>query len=312
LETYYNSEIHTCKLLSGKSYFIPSDFNEHREFFQYTAYGQEQLFSIYQGLFNEQMLPEYDDHFDWNFNRGIIRQKRIAKFIQTTLPKVIRKLRKIVFKDIVIGLFYLQPKKKIRVGIMGSFFYSKFYNTLIIKSKGIIFPIRPKTRFETASEINFEKRNLLSLMDSGFDKFDRFFFTSFNYCFPKEFIEDFSIIESYYLGYFSKYKNLKYIVSEQWIGDTNTATAIAILKIKGVKHIYNEHNFLSQQFLGHSNKYLMSMADSFVTLGWYEEGIPNLVKGASLFEFSVEKKHKKKYDIFTSVRLRTVKSNVIY
>jgi putative transferase (TIGR04331 family) len=231
----------------------------------------------------------------------------LVNIIKTTLPKIYRKLLKISFSDFISGLFHIQPKTNIKVGILGSFFSPSFFNTLIIKSKGAILPIRTNMSFRSTPGPNLGMRSVLSSIDSGFDKFDRFFFTSLTACFPKEFLEDFSQIESYYLEYFKKYESLKYIVSERWIGDTNTSTALAILKTNGVKHIYNEHNFLSQQFAGNSNKYLMSMVDHFVTLGWYEKGIDNLVRGASLFEFSLKKRQNKIHDILFIQGLACVK-----
>jgi len=53
-ETYFDSELHDCNVVSTDSYLIPNDFEDYRSFFQNSDFGQEQIFSIYINLFYHQ------------------------------------------------------------------------------------------------------------------------------------------------------------------------------------------------------------------------------------------------------------------
>ena len=54
---------------------------------------------------------------------------------------------------------------------------------------------------------------------------------------------------------------------------------------------------MSQQFLGNNNKYIYPIVDTFLSLGWFDRIIPNLVRGGSLYEWVYPMKQKKKYEI---------------
>ena len=183
------------------------------------------------------------------------------------------------------------------IGIMGCLFSPEYTNQLIIKSKGRINLITLNTGFNFNSVIQWYKRDGLSVINSSFDKFDQFFFTSLKWCMPKEFVEDFEQIESHYEGYFKKFRNLRYIVSEIWTSDTYTSIALAIANKNGVKHICNEHNYLSHHFLGNNNRKIINLVDLFMTLGWEDKRIPNLVRSGSLFKWKEDKIFRKKIDI---------------
>ena len=47
-----------------------------------------------------------------------------------------------------------------------------------------------------------------------------------------------------------------------------------------VKHICNEHNFLSHPLTGNSLKYQIPLVDEFISLGWNDNRYPNFI-GAS-------------------------------
>jgi putative transferase (TIGR04331 family) len=303
-ETYFRPEEHGCRIMSENSYHTPANFNDLREFFQYTAYGQEQIFSIYINLFYPGQFENFDDSF---------RQTKTGR-CQSTINRLFRLTpRKILAKVYNFGnilkQYYLRANSGgPRIGIFGCFFTPKYLDELIIKSKGHIGTIPFDHYFKGNSPIDPDKRKRLTIADPDFDKFDRLFFTSLEYCLPKEFIEDFEEIETYFKSYFKNYPNLSHMVSEVWIGDTHTSRALAILQEKGVKHIYNEHNYLSHQFFGKNNTYIIPLVDTFVTLGWEDKRISNLIKGGSLFRWKEEKKYKKEHDLLFVDGLAMVKS----
>ena len=296
-ETFLRPEKHDCRILSKKSYSIPKNFNDHRDLFQYTAFGQEQLFSIYANVFYPEYFAPFDDQFDWRWNNNTNIQSIRNIISRIYSSKVLTKVSQLIYGNMLKQYYSQKNLGGPKVGIMNCFFFPNYVNELIIRSKGCITPIPLKTNFTTSTDVDWEKRKVLSSIDSDFDKFDQFFFTSLEHCLPKEFVEDFEQIETYYKNYFEKYMNLEYIVSEAWIGDTYTSIAIAILQSKGIKHICNEHNYLSHQFLNTNLKYIFPLVDSFVTLGWEDRSVKNLIKGSSLFKFSEKKIHKKEYDI---------------
>jgi putative transferase (TIGR04331 family) len=289
-EGVFDPEIHDCKILSEVSYYTPSDFNDHRNFFQSTAFGQEQMFSIYIHKFYPDKFKAIDDYFLWpviptskSANKYAFYIGKISRITPSKLLlKLIKSLKKI---------------KKPRIAVLDSLFAPKNLLDLLITGKGDIQQLDVKAQFESAQNSDKDKRKALSEENHDFDRFDSFFFSSLKHCFPKIFIEDFSYIYNYYQDYFSRFKELEYVVNESWIGNNYSSISVAILQQKGVKHICNEHNYLSHHFLCNNNKYIIPLTDTYLTLGWFKEGYQNLVKGGSLFEWVLYKEYKKEHDI---------------
>lgn len=289
-ESSFDPEIHNCKILSEASYYIPCDFNDHRNFFQSTAFGQEQMFSIYINKFYHREFDQIDANFVW----PVIPTSKSAnwfifyfrKFSRITPAKILIKL--------IRGFYKFRTP---RIAVLDSYFSPTNLFDLIFKSKGEIQQFFIEAEFEWDPQLDMANREVLSMGNKDFDKFDNYFFTSLKYCFPKIFIEDFSSVYNYYLEYFSRVKKLEYVVNESWIGNNYSSIAVAILQQHGAKHICNEHNYLSHHFLCNNNKYLIPLTDKYLTLGWFRESYPNLVKGGSLFEWVIDKKYKKEYEI---------------
>jgi len=283
-------EKYDCMTLSKKSYFIPKDFNEQRDFFQSTAYGQEQVFSIYISLFYPEKFKSVADKFFWPTLPSDSAKGRFSrvldKFSRVTRAKILG-----VFIDKAYRF------KKTNVAVIESFFHRAQLNELVVKSHGAIKSVRIKSDFIFSKNIKWSKRSKIAEINDDFDRFDRFFFKSIEYCFPKAFIEDFNLVYSSYIKYFKSFDKLKYVVNESWIGNNHSSIAMAILQQKGIKHIYNEHNFLSHHFLRNNHKYLFPLVDEFVTLGWYKKDVPKLIKGASLFEWDNKEKYKIEHNI---------------
>jgi len=300
-EECFDPEIHNCNILSKKSYHITEDFNEHRNFFQDTAFGQEQIFSIYINLFYPNCFNPVDDHFCWPVVPASREANRIYFFIKRvfnlTPTRLFAKLLSLVSR-------FRNPS----VGIIESFFYPKHLISLILMSRGQINSIALKRYTNLNSKIQCDKREQLEEVGDDFDKFDRFFITSLKYCIPKLFIEDFEKVSSSYRQDFEQYKHLKYVVNESWIGNNYSSLAMAILQEQGVKHIYNEHNYLSHHFLCNNQKYLLPLVDKFVTLGWFNDSSPKLVKGSSLFEWVINKKYVKEHNLLYITGPPAVKS----
>lgn len=300
-EHNFSAEEYGCMTLSKESYFIPKDFNEQRDFLQSTAFGQEQMFSIYINLFYPEKFNLVDDQFGWPTLPEVKAENKLAsifkRIMRITPIKLFNKVRN-----------KWHELRQPRVGILESFFSASNLQDVINESGGLIRPLSIKSNFNYSSKPLWNKRKEIASVDADFDRFDKFFFTSVEHCFPKIFIEDFNQVYSSYINYFKPFDKLKYVVNESWIGNNYSSIAMAVLQQKGIKHIYNEHNFLSHHFLANNHKYIFPLVDEFVSLGWYKHSIPNLVKGGSLFEWTIKGEYSKEHDIAFITGIPPIKS----
>ena len=106
-------------------------------------------------------------------------------------------------------------------------FSSKNISNLIKKSKQRIGLLNIPLFNYKNNPLNNTKRKILSKFEKDFDRFDKFFFKSLFYCFPKIFIEDFVEIESLFKKRLNELNKLRYIISENWISDTQNSIFIA-------------------------------------------------------------------------------------
>lgn len=300
-ERYLDKEKHTANILSVESYYIPVDFEDHRYFFQNTNYGQEQIFSLYAKLFYPGVFTDMQQRPD-QFDREI-SHSGLKNVDATNIEKKRQNIFYILRK--VIGNFILSPTrearvsdKDIQVGIVGSYFSEKNLGKLIKESDSKIYPLDWSIRLDyEGKDISWDKRNCLAEFDPDFDKFDKFFFSTIPYCLPRVFVEHYNEIESSYSILLKEYPSLRYIVSEGWISDTFMSILLALAQEKGIKHINNEHNCFFHPFAGSYISHVVDMSDIFVTLGWSDSKMKGLVKGASLFPFSIKNDFEKVYKI---------------
>jgi putative transferase (TIGR04331 family) len=294
-ELYLDVDKHDFYVLSNKSYHIPLDFDAQRDFFQHSHYGQEQIFSIYMHTFYPDGLKTKDDQFKTNIESRLRSSKKYI--VLRLLRQIISKATLEKVKRELLKKYYASKAHKI--GIMGSAFSAKYLNLLMIKSKGSIYPLEWQIDINgnDADSLLWDSRKYLSESQCDYDRFDRFFFASIEYCLPKTFVEYFKRVENGYMNYFKKYEDLRFVVSEAWPSVNNLSIALALLKERGVRHIYNEHNYIAYPWVGSEIYQLTALSDIFVSLGWYSDKILNIVKGASLFEFILDKKFTKHHKI---------------
>ncbi len=279
--------LHECRVLGQESYRTPVDFDEHRQMFQNTDFGREQLFSIYCGLY-------YPSQFaSWNSgapspitDADPALHKTKSLWQRITQGQILHRIkRRILPGAIARGLLHVRSPK---VGIMQTSFSRKHLEQLEFKSRGGIQEVSLPEISLSASTPQWDLRERLVREEADFDRFDKFAFACLRHGMPKIFVEDFSSVYTQLNSYFDKYSDLRWVVSEWWIGHSQTSLALAVLQNRNVKHIYSEHNCLAHFFLGNSLKYLAPLVDEFVTLGWVDSSIPNLVRGASLFQWVAE------------------------
>lgn len=293
-ELYFDANKHDCYVLSKESYHIPLDFGHQRNFFQHSNYGQEQIYSIYMHTFYPSGLKTIDDQYRANLESSSKSTKKV--FVLQLLKEGFSRAALEQVKRQLLKKYYSRCAH--RIGIMGTRFSTKYSNLLMIKSKGSIYPITWQIDLRSDDIFLWDARKFLSQEQHDFDKFDQFFFASIEHCLPKIFVEHFKKVEQYYVNYFNnKYKDLKFVISELWLSSNSLCIALALLKERGIRHIYNEHNYLEHPWVGSLIYREAGLSDIFVSMGWYSDKISNIVKGASLFQFELNETPKKRYKI---------------
>jgi len=283
----FNEKRSQCNILSSQSFVIPNDFDEMRQLFQNTYVGREELFSLYVRFYYPSTISEIKVQPEKWYIQEKNSKPFLKKLSQVTFSKLLRELIKIYYK-----------RTDHVVGIHGSFFSDENLNELIMKSKGKIFPFRWDIPFKYDKTKEWiEERKILSESNKNFDDFDRFFFFSMRYCFPKILLEHFYDIEKYYEKIAQKNKSLKFLTSEVWPSVNSVAIGLAILKTKGIKHIYNEHNAFSHPYTCNGLDDAVKIVDIFLSLGWKDDSKPNLTPTGSLFNFVVKRNKVQSYKI---------------
>ncbi|UCV06686.1 LIC12162 family transferase [Dechloromonas denitrificans] len=294
-EAYFDPEAYTCRLLDPVEFRTPNDFDEHRQIFQNTELGQEQLFSVYCSLFYPGMFdfwkpePSSDSLVGSQVkaatpSRGwslFARMSVMASAPYQFATKLVQKLFTLC---------------KPRMAIIECSFAPEHVHRLLLRSLGQIqAQALPSMQYENGQP-DWGRRDFLCRNEPDFDRFDRFAFACLKHAFPRLFIEDFARAYARIDAYFGERPTLHWIVCEWWIGSNWSAFAMAVAKRRGIRHLCNEHNYLSYFFVGNNLKYLACLVDEFVTLGWSDARFPNTTKGASLFpwgqaEFNNAKEH---------------------
>ncbi|MGD8350578.1 MAG: LIC12162 family protein [Gammaproteobacteria bacterium] len=270
-EQYLDPERHDCQILDQACFLVPQDFDEHRKTFQCTELGQEQLFSVYCSQFHPGV-----------FAPCRVKSGSIAEVPAQTVVRPRSIWRKVTIKSILRRLLrYRSPT----MGIMNSYFSLENRDKLLFTSKGLIQAVPlPTTKIGT-DPLRWKDRETLASPLPDFDRFDRFAFACLLHGMPRNLVEDFEQTYTELNGYFDGFRSLNWIVCEGWIGHSLSAFALAVLGLRGVHHLYNEHNYLAHPFVGNNLKYIFPLVDEFTTLGWSDPAQPNLVPGASLFNW---------------------------
>ena len=295
-ETYFDPAAHTCRLLAPSAFRTPNDFDEHRQIFQNTELGQEQLFSVYCTLFHPNQFAFWKSEPAAGNTQdqagGATTSARVS--LLSRLSALICAPSQFTTK-LVQKLFTL---RKPRMAIIECSFAPEHVHRLLIKSFGRIQPhVLPAMQYG-GGQLDWERRDQLCRDEPGFDRFDRFAFACLRHAFPRLFIEDFAPAYARLNTYFEQRPTLRWVICEWWIGSNWSALAMAVAKRRGIRHLCNEHNYLSYFFVGNNLKYLVHLVDEFVTLGWFDARFPNITKGASLFPWgSADPGRRKEHDI---------------
>lgn len=270
-EDHLDPQSQDCLVLEPSCYVVPGNFDEHRRLFQSTDFGQEQLFSVYCHLFHPGRFTTWQGKPEHHApTQGQVSSSQIARWRRISLKAVLRRLA---------GL------RNPTMGIMNTYFSADHMDQLLLHSGGRIQTI-PLPQISVSDDKPWwQDREELTRDEKDFDRFDRFVFAVLHAAMPRMFVEDFARVFESMDRHFDGYTRLRWVVCEGWIGNTRSSMALAVLGLKSVRHIYNEHNYLGHPFLGNNLKYILPLVDEYDSLGWEDTSIPNLVPGASLFRW---------------------------
>jgi putative transferase (TIGR04331 family) len=300
-EAHLDPILHNCNIIDQQNYFIPENFDAHRRFFNDTDFGREQLFSVYcninlRGKFKSILVPDYKhvhrlytDTLKDKLNRQLLRL-RPSRIYNWGVRKI---------KKANLGKKISQDGNQPTMAIMGCYFSEQNRERLLRESCGKIEHIELPEFPVLNTTPQWKLRDQLTRSDSSFDHFDEFVFESLRCGMPKLYVEDFQYFYNYIDKYFDqKSLNLNSVLCESWIGSSKHAFAIAVLSKREVRHLSVEHNYISHCYLGSNLKYLAPISDDYITFGWKDPSISNIIPGASLFTWTdIEKRHIKKHKI---------------
>jgi putative transferase (TIGR04331 family) len=272
-EKYFDDTTHFANILSTENYFYPDNFEDLRHCLQNSDYGQEIMFSMYL------KAKGYK-----SYKHKKINIFDISKNI-TAIQTLKKQLKYLYFK-------YLNKTNK--VAILGSYFKKSSFKKL--ESHGINQIILPHIKSKNKS-IDKKSRKYISEIGNEFDEFDRYFFFSLEYLFPKIYIENFTTYEKLYKKDLHTRSSLKYIVCENFISNSENSLYLALANIFGIKHIANEHNCFYHPYIGSYIKNIVDLCDKYLTIGWSDDNNKKVISSSSLFKFKIPVSLEKDIDL---------------
>ena len=294
MECYFDDQTFDYNVLHPEDYIVPFDFEDNRQLFLNSDFGQEQIFSIYVTVKNS---------CNANIFRGAHFPQKLKRDTQMFAVRLFSKLKRLkwihIYKlaqRLFSIVMYKQRKSEVVLGVIGSFFSERNFVKLQNRSRNTIrnlqIPFFPKNNL-----INETDRELIASKEIWFDDFDFYFFSSMKTCFPRICLEDFKNIEKNCDSFLDKFPLMRYIVSEAWLSDSYINVLLAFAKNRNILHIYNEHNCIFYPFEGDYMKQVAQLCDVYATVGWKKPIYPNIIPTASLYDYGTQRIFKKKYKI---------------
>ncbi|HEY3432211.1 MAG TPA: LIC12162 family protein [Rhodocyclaceae bacterium] len=272
-ERQFDARRHSVLAMRQDAFRVPLTFDEHRHYLQHTEMGQEQLFAVYCELFLDGPVERFgtcapapaDGATATSDGTGTPRRSLGERLH----PK--RLLRKLL------------RQRHPRLGVLNSYFSAAYMDHLLWRSLGRIQPLSLPALSSDRPAPDLKARAYLTEWEDDFDRFDQFCMRCLYHLWPVSMLEGFGPRLMTMQQFFQKQQGLRWVVSEAWPADDATSLALAVLRESGVRQMYNEHNYLAVPFVGNHLKYIAAITDEFLTLGWNDSDLPNLVPAASLF-----------------------------
>lgn len=295
LESCFDEQAFDYAALHPADHVVPYDFEDNRQLFLNSDFGQEQIFSIYLDV-------KYPGKAVWF--RGSYQVKSNGQQPESFAGRLFNKLKRLklvhiykLVQRLISAVRFKQDKSEVLVGIVGSFFSDRNFAKLQNRSRNKIRNLEMPVNGKNNSNYNKAGRNFIASYEPWFDDFDRFFFSSMATCLPKICVEEFTVIRNRYEAFLDRFPRMKYIISEAWLSDSYINALLACAQKKNIQHIYNEHNCIFYPFEGDYLKQVSQLCDVYATVGWNETDYPNCIPAASLYDYDEPGHFRKKYKI---------------
>ena len=245
------------KILDPKSYQIPQNRDDYRNYFQFSDSGQDQLFSL---LVRNSSFKNY------------VFFKKKEKEIKISINP---------YKEFLIRLRQYLSIKIFQPEILftGTYLPIKFLVKLKNRYKRKISFINFFMPNLTNKNIFWLARDQISNL-KGKDSFDTFFFSTLKYSLPKSLLESFQFNIYHSQNFLNNFRKLKFIFNENLSEDS--LFLIAFARIKKIKLIHIEHNWIQHQFIGNIVDFIKNKFDIYLTNGWKSHD-KNIIAGGSYF-----------------------------
>jgi putative transferase (TIGR04331 family) len=274
---------HVVTVLDKRSYCHFQDFEEFRELIQYNDFGFEQVFSLFIATFYPEIYEENQIRISF--------KKPEQKIVSVKKHNYWQRIKRMTFRQLYHRLlkkvFFLNEPI---IAVFHSYFSKDNMDKLYRKSHVRIDPINFNYSSRVDKQLDPDFREKLRNNFPSNDSFDQFFEKALELFFPTLYVESFVQTMFFHQKEALKYKELKYLIAEGWIGNSRMSLFIAVLQLRGIFHVYNEHNYLQQFLVGNQLNQLVKMCDQFYSLGWRDNNYAQIKAGASLFPFSIESK----------------------
>ena len=275
----------------NKEFFkTPNNFEDQRQMLVAEPFIQEQLFACLlesQGKKPEKYIRIASYAID-NLAHEKDKLKRVNSLNIITRLNPFRFLKRAVNKTLKVSINRLTS---CTVCLNGCLFDHNYRNKIFYKTIGKV-RTQEIINIRSSRELEIEKREIITRMSKEMDEFDRFYMTSMKYLLPRIVIEDFKVNLEIFKKRLNSLPSLKFIISEGWTSSTSINLFRVVAKqFRSIPTIANEHNCFVHPFEGSYFRHLTNLVDNYITLGWEPDQV-NVIKGASLFQWKVDKVRK--------------------
>lgn len=322
--TFHHEVFKTCRahfdpdqqffrVLSQHDYNLPGTFEEGQYYYQNADRGREQIFAEY-------CRAIYPQHYA---RAEALPMPTVVKGRPANRASRWQLLKELAYQVTFYGLWVRLVKALFRsarqptVAIYNAYFSPAAFLGLAWASAGRVneIKIRP-CAFPVGDKADASMRTAISQPISDGDAFDNFWLQSLQFSLPKDCLEWFPLVEKHCQEQMAAHRHVQYIVSEAWLTDAPTNALLSFFSLRGVVHLYNEHNVLFHPVLGSNYGYTEPLVDKVLTLGWSPKtASQKFVPVGSLFEWAIESEATKDIDILyvTSLAMaRREEYNSIY
>jgi putative transferase (TIGR04331 family) len=264
--------------------YIPRNEVDHRQFFQYSDCGDEQLMGVYAENLHYRRSTNSNQMFQiskakelpalpfFSYGRAISNHAvRLWRYRSLLLEELLlRLLKKFVHpKVVLIGVLWTHANR----------INAERRSRCKVQSRQVPIDLQ-----KCYADIDWKMREVLSSTPEDADEFDRFFFSTLYRAAPLTWLETFSERRIAARSFLDMHPRLTHLVNETI--DEDCLLVMAEAAARGVTNIYCEHNYLQHQYLGNMVWYTERKFDRYLSLGWKSFGSKKIFPTGSCFDWT--------------------------